>query len=87
MQLHNKRVNELLAQAILRCTGRYTSPHTWGVYRISPSAPSSTKRFRSGNHPVREQELRREFGNVECLALFTSAAQARELADIYNTAA
>jgi len=78
----------LLAQAVpersLTVQGPYTSPRSWGVYRIEPDTSSATRRYRLGNHPVRERELRAEFGRVQLLALFTSRELAVELAALYN---
>jgi hypothetical protein len=85
----NDRAKAILDQAIspssVQIAGRYTVPHTWGVYRIMRNEPIPSKRFRAGNHPVRETELRREFGVVDCVALFTSEHLAKELAHIYNS--
>ncbi len=63
----------------------YTSPHTWGVYEINEVScgPSGT-RFRKGNHPIRRNELEREFGRVILVALFTEEAIAIELASRLN---
>jgi hypothetical protein len=59
----------------------YTIPHTWGVYEIvSQDCGPSGKRFRKGNHPVRLDELSREFGSVRLVALYTEQDLARELA-------
>ena len=70
----------------LQVVGRYTSPHTWGVYRIEPEKASSTKRFRKGNHPVRRRELTREYpaGPVKMIALYTQEALAIELMELLN---
>jgi hypothetical protein len=79
----------LLDQAVsassLRIIGSYTSPHSWGVYRIDPPAPSATRRFRKGNHPVRQRELEQEFGSpAKVIALFTQESLATELARLLN---
>jgi hypothetical protein len=63
--------------------GRYTNPRTYGVYRVTESAPGS-RRFRFGNHPVREWELSREFGNISCVVLFAERTHAKELTAILN---
>jgi hypothetical protein len=82
------REQALLAMAVsersLTVQGRYTSPPSWGVYRIEPDKRSASRRFRIGNHPVREQELRAEFGSVQVIALFTSRELAVELAALRN---
>jgi len=84
------RVGELLARAIdptsLQVIGSYTAPRSWGVYQLieTSSASSATKLFRLGNHPVRLQELEREFRRVRTVALFTSRSLAEELAGLLN---
>ena len=82
------RVQELLAKAVapssLRSAGLYTKPPSWGVYRIVPPKPSATRRYRFGNHPVREFELQREFGAAKVMAHFTVRALAEELATLLN---
>jgi hypothetical protein len=84
------REQALLALAVapssLRVVGPYTSPPSWGVYRIEPATRSATRRYRLGNHPVRERELRAEFGRVQVVALFASRPLAVELAALYNAA-
>ncbi|GGK58460.1 hypothetical protein [Amphritea balenae] len=60
----------------------YTSPKTYGVYEISSN--SSSKRYRYGNHPVRLNELIKEFGKASCIALFYEREQAEQLARHYN---
>lgn len=51
----------------------YTIPRTYGVYHLSAAKESiSTKSFRYGNHPIRMQELQREFGSVKLVALYTN---------------
>ena len=40
-----------------------------------------------GNHPVRQQELEREFGKVERVALFVSRSVAEELSALLNAEA
>ena len=82
------RVRELLAMATapsgLRAAGRYTRPPSWGVYVVAPPKQTPTRRYRFGNHPVRQAELSREFGAARVLALFTARAPAEELAALYN---
>jgi hypothetical protein len=85
------RISALLSRAVnpsaLNVAGPLTSPPSWGVYEVCPAAPSSTRRFRLGNHPVRQRELEREFnGAVRQVALFTSKSLAEELAGLLNTA-
>lgn len=85
----DQRVSELLSlavqQSMLRIAGAYTNPRSWGVYEVDPAQPVATKRFRIGNHPVRQHELEREFGTVRRIALFTSRTLAEQLSAILNT--
>ena len=61
-----------------------TIPRTWGVYKIlDEKCGPSGKRFRNGNHPIREIELEREF-SVEVVALMPSKALAVDLAGRLN---
>ena len=82
------RVNELRRLAAdpssLRPNGSYTVPPSWGVYRIAPSRQVATRLFRFGNHPIRQTELRNEFGSVSPIAHFTSRVLAAELASLLN---
>lgn len=84
----NKRVQVLLSHAVeqsaLHVIGFYTSPKSWGVYEIEPRSTAARKRFRFGNHPVRQHELEREFGVVRNVALFTARSLAVELASVLN---
>ncbi len=65
--------------------GRYTKPKTWGVYEIEPPASNrSTRRYRLGNHPVRQRELEKKFGAVKRIALFLSKTHAEQLAGQLN---
>ena len=61
----------------------YTVPRSWGVYEIRLN--TNTKRFRYGNHPVRENELIREFESVKSIGLFFEREDAKNLADILNS--
>lgn len=73
---------ELLAQAIsmssVKVRGLYTTPRSWGVYKIAPA--QTTKRYRYGNYPVRQQELKCEFDDVELVALYSVRVFAQQLA-------
>lgn len=64
--------------------GKYTAPKTWGVYEVSQRA-SSTRRFRFGNHPIRQHELVSEFSDANLVALFFERAFAEELAHLLNS--
>ena len=57
---------------------RYTTPRTFGVYEL-PQSAGGTRRFRFGNHPVRQQELEREFG--QCTLIGTYEQRAKALAE------
>ncbi|WP_157265243.1 hypothetical protein [Azohydromonas aeria] len=89
--MSEQRVSALLSRAVnpsaLNVIGPLTSPRSWGVYEVSPASPSATRRFRNGNHPVRQRELEREFkGAVRQVALFTSKSLAEELSGLLNAA-
>lgn len=80
----NPLVQRLLSQQIDPSStspdGSYTKPRTWGVYEIEPPQSNrSTRRFRLGNHPVRQRELEAEFGKARLVALFASRSLALEL--------
>lgn len=60
----------------------YTIPRTYGVYEVRTS---NTKRYRFGNHPVRETELFREFADVKRITLFLARDEAKELANLLNS--
>lgn len=60
----------------------YTTPRTYGVYEIL--ATNDSKRFRFGNHPVRENELIREFENIKRIALFLERENAQALTSLLN---
>ncbi len=82
--LNTPAVQRLLALAVAESSvvidGSLTKPRTWGVYEIEPPAGNrSTRRYRLGNHPVRQRELENEFGAAKRLALFTSRALAEQL--------
>ena len=67
----------------LRRDGIYTSPRSFGVYRLTGSG-NVGKRYRIGNHPVRERELTRDFGECEVLAVFLDRDDAERLARYLN---
>lgn len=86
------RVKELLAVSIpvpsASVQGKYTTPRTWGVYEIAPSRDrGATRRFRFGNHPIRQRELELEFSDAGIVALFHERAFAEELARLLNSGA
>lgn len=70
---------------VIHHLGSYTEPRTWGVYELKPKQNNLTKKiFRIGNHPIRKNELEREYGAVDVIALFTSRYLAIELAETLN---
>lgn len=79
-------IQRLKAQAVtaaaLRPDGRYTVPRSWGVYKLPCSA--GFRPYRTGNHPVRHQELQREHGSVTTVALFLDQDLAKQFADLSN---
>ena len=86
---HTPAVEDLLAKAVapssLSLDGSYTRPRSWGVYEIAPpESERATRRFRLGNHPIRERELLTEFGSVRVIAIYTSRTLAESLASLLN---
>ena len=84
------RIQEILPKSVPLASvlpdGKYTVPRSWGVYEIQlPDVSSNTRRFRFGNHPIRQQELAEEFSSVELIALFRDRAIANELARLLNS--
>ena len=87
--MSDSRTKELMTHAIqlssVTVQGLYTAPRSWGVYEIEPSHQNlATKRFRFGNHSVRQRELEAEFGAVSRVALFLERVFAEELARHLN---
>jgi hypothetical protein len=87
--LKSAQALEILKHAVrpgsLRIDGAYTSPRSWGVYEIEPpSGNRTTRRYRIGNHPVRQRELEVEFGSARQIAVFVSRGLADELQRILN---
>lgn len=84
------RLAELQARAVaptsVTLAGRYTNPPTWGVYRVEGFVGGRrTSQYRAGNHPVRQQELTREFGAAELVMLLPTSADAKELKHLLET--
>jgi hypothetical protein len=78
------RLTDLQARAVeptsVAVAGRLTNPPTWGVYRVEGfAAGRRTSQYRLGNHPIRQQELVREFGAAELILLFSTRVDAEEL--------
>ncbi|MDQ3634040.1 MAG: hypothetical protein M3405_05955 [Acidobacteriota bacterium] len=62
----------------------YTNPRTYGVYEILKT--NYSKKYRFGNHPVRENELIRKFGNnVKGIGLFLDREDAKKLTSYLNS--
>jgi hypothetical protein len=80
-------LEQVMARAIspsqVRPDGRLTSPRSFGVYLL-PAEHGSTRRYRLGNHPVRQRELEEEFGRVDLLHLFRSRQDAATVAAALN---
>jgi hypothetical protein len=86
----SNRLKELQARAVqpssVRLDGNYTHPRTWGVYKVEAFKNGARgPAFHLGNHPVRQNELIREFGSAEVVLLFTSRTDAQELKYLLNT--
>jgi hypothetical protein len=83
------RIDELLALSVsatsVRIDGRYTLPRTYGVYRLENTSDAD-RRFRFGNHPVRQEELIREYGAAILEAIYLEREHAMELASLRNAA-
>ena len=81
-------IDRLMEKAVslqrLRPDGNYTVPRSFGVYRLTGKGDVG-KRHRFGNHPVREQELIRYFGECKVIALFLSRDDAESLARHLNS--
>ena len=83
-----KLLSLAVSETSLRADGQYTRPRTWGVYEIDPPPRNrATRRYRLGNHPVRQRELEAEFGSAKRLALFTSRTVAEQLERLLNARA
>lgn len=83
----NDDASTLEARAIsprdVRPDGPLTLPRSYGVYALPPSV-SGTRRIRFGNHPVRLDELAREFGACTLRYLFLHRADAAAMAALLN---
>jgi hypothetical protein len=80
-------MGSLLARAIrqseVRSDGPLTSPRSYGVY-VLPASHGSTRRYRLGNHPIRQRELQHEYGKADLLHLFLTRQDAVVVADALN---
>jgi hypothetical protein len=85
--MDSSRRDELLNRSIspggVRVDGKYTVTRSYGVYRLSAST-GRRREYRFGNHPVRLEELIREYGAARLEALFADREDAMELAAILN---
>lgn len=72
-------VNRAITPSSVRADGLYTLPRSFGVYQI-PTSANTTRRYRFGNHPVRQRELEREFGSCKLEYLFTEREDAETVA-------
>ena len=81
--LERDLISRAVAPARVRPDGNLTMPRTFGVYEL-PARPGATRRFRLGNHPIRQSELHREFGGCKLLYLFLQRADAVQLASLLN---
>ena len=84
------RLSELQARAVtsssVTLAGRYTNPPTWGVYLVEALvAGRRASQYRTGNHPVRQQELIHELGAAELIMLFPTCDDAKELKHLLET--
>lgn len=82
-------IEELLTHSIpitsVRTNGKVTSPPSWGVYELERSNTAlPSRRFRFGNHPIRQYELIAEYNSAKLLALFPERRIALELARALN---
>jgi hypothetical protein len=72
--------NRAVSPHSVRVDGNYTSPRTWGVYKVDTFKEGRRgSGFHFGNHPVRQRELEREHGKADLVLLFTSRTDAQEL--------
>lgn len=79
------RLQALVANSVdpngLVVTGRYTSPRTWGVYKV-PRLIKGTRgsAYYFGNFPARGVELVSRYGEATAVAIYTNRLDAEELA-------
>lgn len=83
-----KQAIEILVEKAISCEdiehdGRLTSPRSYGVYQI-PEIVTSGRMFRYGNHPVRQLELQREFGDCSLVYLFLEREYAFRMQQLLN---
>ena len=83
------RLKSLLAKCIdpssVNPDGQYTNPKTWGVYQVERLLDGKRgKGFHFGNHPIRQQELTRQFGEAQTIGIFETRIDAEEVAYLMN---
>ncbi|MGY0561350.1 hypothetical protein ACW7G2_11605 [Luteimonas sp. A277] len=76
-------ISRAVPPANVRHDGNLTVPRSFGVYEL-PAKSGSTRRYRLGNHPVRQAELHREFGACRLLYLFLQRPDAVQMASVLN---
>lgn len=59
-----------------------TIPRSYGVYELPENATG--RRYRFGNHPIRQIELEKEFGDLDILYIYLSREEAKEHANELN---
>lgn len=87
--LSEAHLKSLLAKSInassVNPDGNYTNPRTWGVYQVERLLDGKRgKGFHFGNHPIRQQELIRQFGEAQVIALYGKRIDAEEVAYLMN---
>jgi|LauGreDrversion4_2_1035121.scaffolds.fasta_scaffold308493_2 hypothetical protein len=83
------RLKSLLTKSIdpssVKPDGQYTNPKTWGVYQVERLLDGRRgKGFHFGNHPIRQQELIRQFGEAQTIGIFEKRIDAEEVAYLMN---
>jgi len=76
-------VKRAIDPSSVKTDGRLTHPGSYGVYQL-PYGVTDSDRFRLGNHPVRMQELEREFGPCTLTFLFEVRDDAKAVARALN---
>ncbi|WP_369915186.1 hypothetical protein AB8810_00405 [Xanthomonas sp. NCPPB 3005] len=76
-------VKHAIDPSSVRTEGPLTQPRSYGVYQL-PYGAADSGRFRFGNHPVRMQELEREFGSCVLTFLFAVRDDAEAVARALN---
>lgn len=81
--LERDLISRAVPPASVRLDGNLAVPRSFGVYEL-PTKSGATRRYRLGNHPVRQAELHREFGGCKLLYLFLQRPDAVQLASLLN---